>query len=163
MKPQEWAHIRKVIAQAQKASMHCSIATVDKDLQPTITPIGTLFLHDTSARGFFFDSFSEALQANLSHHPKACIQAINSSSLFWLQSLFKGQFKDFPGIRLYVEIGDLRPANEAELALVNRRIRALKRTKGSKLIWNDFKNVRDFQVYGYKWVKYPYMMPAESF
>ena len=65
---------------------------------------------------------------------KACIQAINSSRLFWLKSLFKGEFSDYPGVRLYVEIGELRPATHEELAQISQRIQSLKWTKGSQLI-----------------------------
>ena len=49
---------------AQTAAMHCSIATVDAQLQPTITPIGTLFLIE-SQTGFFFDSYAESFKENL--------------------------------------------------------------------------------------------------
>ena len=153
MNKQEWQHIGKVMNDAQKAAMHCSIATVDAQLQPTITPIGTLFLRENQS-GFFFDTYTESLQQNLPQNSKACIQAVNSSRLFWLKSLFKGQFSDYPGVRLYVEIGDLRLANAEELAQISRRIQSLKWTKGSQLIWSDFTHVRDF-----RWVKYPKMMP----
>lgn len=159
MNLQDWKHIQKIAAAAQQSSMHCSIATVDQNLQPIITPIGTLFLHEATFSGFFFDTYSEALQENLPQNPKGCIQFINSSKLFWLWTLVQGQFQDFPGVRLYAEIGDLRPATAAEMALVNQRIKALSWTKGSQLIWNDFKLVRDFNVHDYKWVKYPHMMP----
>ncbi|OTG79467.1 pyridoxamine 5'-phosphate oxidase [Acinetobacter sp. ANC 5054] len=159
MNLQDWTNIRKVVADAQRAAMHCSIATVDQQLQPTITPIGTVFLHDDQFSGFFFDRYSEALRENLVQNPKACIQAINSSKLFWLKSLIQGQFRDYPGVRLYVEIGDLRLANEAELTQAQRRIQALKWTKGSTLIWGDFHQVRDFKVHDFRWVEYPEMMP----
>ncbi|SDC25282.1 hypothetical protein SAMN05421732_104152 [Acinetobacter kookii] len=46
MKTQEWQHICKVVNDAQRAAMHCSIATVDQHMQPTICPISTLFLKD---------------------------------------------------------------------------------------------------------------------
>ncbi|MFH7766175.1 pyridoxamine 5'-phosphate oxidase family protein [Acinetobacter sp. BSP-28] len=155
---QQWLHIRKVVNDAQKAAMHCSIATVDANLQPTVTPIGTLFLRENPS-GFFFDTYTESLQQNLQQNSKACIQAVNSSRLFWLKSLFKGEFSDFPGVRLYVEIGDLRLANTEELAQISRRIQSLKWTKGSQLIWSDFSHVRDFSVHSFRWVKYPKMMP----
>lgn len=145
MNKQEWQHIGKVMNDAQKAAMHCSIATVDAQLQPTITPIGTLFLRENQS-GFFFDTYTESLQQNLPQNSKACIQAVNSSRLFWLKSLFKGQFSDYPGVQLYVEIGDLRLANAEELAQISRRIQILKWTKGSQLIWSDFTHVRDFTV-----------------
>ena len=150
MNNQKWQHICKVVNDAQKAAMHCSIATVDAQLQPTITPIGTLFLRENQS-GFFF---TESLQQNLPQNSKACIQAVNSSRLFWLKSLFKGQFSDYPGVRLYVEVGDLRLANAEELAQISRRIQILKWTKGSQFIWSDFTHVRDF-----RWVKYPNMIP----
>lgn len=54
MNLQDWKHIQKIAAAAQQSSMHCSIATVDQNLQPTITPIGTLFLHEATFSGFFF-------------------------------------------------------------------------------------------------------------
>ena len=161
MNNQKWQHIGKVMNDAQKAAMHCSIATVDAQLQPTITPIGTLFLRENQS-GFFFDTYTESLQQNLPQNSKACIQAVNSSRLFWLKSLFKGQFSDYPGVRLYVEIGDLRLANAEELAQISRRIQSLKWTKGSQLIWSDFTHVRDFTVQSFRRVKYPKMMPFKQ-
>ena len=157
----QWRRIHKVVNDAQKAAMHCSIATVDVNLQPTVSPIGTVFLRENPS-GFFFDTYTESLQQNLPQNSKACIQAINSSRLFWLKALFKGEFSDYPGVRLYVEIGDLRLANAEELAQISRRIQILKWTKGSQLIWSDFIHVRDFQVYTFKWVKYPKMMPIDQ-
>lgn len=158
MKTEEWQHIRKVVNDAQKAAMHCSIATVDTNLQPTVSPIGTLFLRENPG-GFLFDTYTESLQQNLPQNSKACIQAVNSSRLFWLKALLKGEFSDYPGVRLYVEIGDLRLANAEELTQISRRIQSLKWTKGSQLIWSDFTHVRDFQVHDFRWVKYPQMMP----
>ena len=121
MNLQEWQHIRKVVNDAQKAAMHCSIATVDAQLQPTITPIGTLFLRE-SQTGFFFDSYTESFKENFPQNNKDCIQEISSSRLFWLKSLLKGEFSDYPGGRLYVEIGELRPAMNEELTQIAKRI-----------------------------------------
>lgn len=42
----DWKNIQQVFAAAQKSSLHASIATVDPSGQPTITPIGTIFLND---------------------------------------------------------------------------------------------------------------------
>lgn len=127
-------------------------------MQPTITPIGTVFLRENQT-GFFFDSYAESFKENIPQNNKACIQAINSSRLFWLKSLVKGEFSDYPGVRLYVEIGELRPANHEELVKIAQRIQSLKWSKGSQLIWSDFTQVRDFTVHSFKWVKYTKMMP----
>lgn len=118
-------------------------------MQPTITPIGTVFLRENQT-GFFFDSYAESFKENIPQNNKACIQAINSSRLFWLKSLVKGEFSDYPGVRLYVEIGELRPANHEELVKIAQRIQSLKWSKGSQLIWSDFTQVRDFTVYSFR-------------
>ena len=126
-----------------------------------ITPIGTLFLRENQT-GFFFDTYAESFKENLPQNKKACIQAIKSSRLFWLKSLFKGEFSDYPGVRLYVEIGELHPATNEELAQITQRIQSLKWTQGSQLIWSDFTQVRDFSVHSFRWVKYPQMMPFDK-
>jgi len=140
--------------------MHCSIATVDQHLQPTITPIGTLFLHEQGYSGFFFDAYSGVLEENLTANAKACIQAVNSSRFFWLKSLLKGEFQDYPGALI---CGDWPIASSfgEESARVNAQIKALQWTKGNKKIWSDFTHVRDFKAHGYKWVQYPEMMPKQ--
>jgi len=62
----------------------------------------------------------------------------------------KGEFSDYPGVRLYVEIGELRPAMNEELTQIAKRIQILKWSKGSQLIWSDFTQVRDFTVYSFR-------------
>lgn len=42
----DWKNIQHVFSSAQKSSLHASIATVDSLGQPTITPIGRIFLND---------------------------------------------------------------------------------------------------------------------
>lgn len=54
----EWQQIRQVVADAQQAAMHCSIATVNPKGFPSITPIGTIFLNKKTSIGFFFDTYS---------------------------------------------------------------------------------------------------------
>lgn len=78
----EWHQIRQVVADAQRAAMHCSIATVNCKGFPSITPIGTIFLNKKTSAGFFFDTYSTTFSENLQHQPMACIQAVNSSKLF---------------------------------------------------------------------------------
>ena len=153
----DWKSIQQVFDAAQKASLHSSIATVDEFAQPSITPIGTIFLNDDQT-AFFFDTFTEKLTENLKHNSKACIQAINSGKWFWLSSLIQGAFKDYPGVRLYVEIGDLRPATEQEKLAVDQRTKPLQWTKGSQFIWSEFTHVRDIKISDFRWIKYPKMM-----
>ena len=152
-----WNTIKKVFAKAQKSNMHANIASVSKNGMPNIIPIGTVFLNEEGT-GFLFDSFSEQLAENLRQNNNVCISAVNSSKCFWLSSFIKGQFDDYPGVRLYAKLGELRPAKNEEKLRVNTRIQSLKWTKGSQLIWSDFTNVREFKVDDYRWIKYPSMM-----
>lgn len=153
----DWKNIQRIFKLAQKASIHASIATVDQYGQPNITPIGTVFLNDNQT-AYFFDTFTERLGENLSQNSKACIQAVNSGKLFWLSSLIQGNFSDYPGVRLYVEIGDLRPSTEQEKLAVKQRVKPLQWTKGSQLIWSEFTHVRDIKINDFRWIKYPRMM-----
>ncbi len=153
----DWNVIKRVFTKAQQSNMHTNIATVSKDGIPNITPIGTVFLNENGT-GFLFDSFSQKLAENLKQNNNVCISVVNSSKIFWLSSFIKGEFSDYPGVRLYAELGELRPATDEEKLRVNARIKSLKWTKGSKLIWSDFTQVRVFQVIDYRWVKYPSMM-----
>jgi len=152
-----WNAIKKVFAKSQRSNMHANIASVSKEGMPNITPIGTVFLNEDGT-GFLFDSFSQQLAENLKLNNNVCISAVNSSKFFWLLSFIKGQFDDYPGVRLYTKLGKLRLATDQEKLLVNTRIRSLKWTKGSKLIWSDFTHVREFKVDNYRWIQYPNMM-----
>ncbi|SLJ83444.1 pyridoxamine 5'-phosphate oxidase family protein [Psychrobacter sp. DAB_AL43B] len=152
-----WNVIKRVFAKSQRSNMHANIASVSKEGMPNITPIGTVFLNEDGT-GFLFDSFSQKLAENLKQNSNVCISAVNSSKIFWLSSFIKGQFDDYPGVRLYTKLGELRLATDQEKLLVNTRIRSLKWTKGSKLIWSDFTHVREFKVDNYRWIQYPSMM-----
>lgn len=139
-----------MVAQAQHASMHCSIASMSPEGIPNITPIGTLFLNDSSPTGFFFDTYSATLQQHLKYNAQACIQAVNSSPVFWLKLLISGQFRTYPGVRLYAEIGELHPATAEEIYQVHRSIAPLKWTRDSKLIWSDFTLVREVHIHAFR-------------
>ncbi len=76
--------------------------------------------------------------------------------------MMSGQFRTYPGVRLYAEIGELRPATAEEMHQVRRRITPLKWTRGSKLIWSDFTQIREVHIHAFRWVEYPSMMPKTS-
>lgn len=154
-----WNTIKEIFAQAQASSMHCSIASVNEHGQPHITPIGTVFLRDDQT-GYFFDSYTKQLAENVKSNSKICVMAVNASKGFWLKSMFVGKFSTIPAVRLYGEIGELRSATEEEIAAVQKRIKPLKWTKGSQLIWSNFTHVRDIKFTEARPISYPHMMPA---
>ena len=146
---QTWDEIRKLFKNAFKSSFHFSFATVDDQGNPHITPIGSLFLNKDFT-GFYLERFLSKLPKNLEKNQWVCILATNSSRGFWLKSLFKGRFTTFPAVRLYGQIGEKRSVNEEEIALFKKHIKPLRRFKGSKLLWGDFKYARDIQFDSYE-------------
>lgn len=152
-----WHAIKEIFTHAQSSSMYCSIASVNEQGQPHITPIGTVFLRDKQT-GYFFDSYTNQLAENVKTNPKVCVMAVNASKGFWLKSLLVGKFATIPAVRLYGEIGELRLATAEEIAAVQKRISALRWTKGSKLIWSNFTHVRDIQFTEVHPIRYPRMM-----
>jgi uncharacterized protein len=152
-----WPEIRRAVLRGQSSSLHCSIASIGEDGVPTVTPIGTVFLHDHPG-GFFFDRYTSTLSRNLDASSKICLMAVNSERFFWLRSLFLGRFTAPPGVRLYGAAGPLREATPAEREQIEQRVRATKWLKGSRLIWSSFTHVRDLEFTSFRPVTYPAMM-----
>src|SRR5690606_3219218 len=153
----DWIKVKTVLGQGQASSIYCSIATVNPDGTPHITPVGTVFLRDDQS-GYFFDHYAEALGENVDRNPVVCIMAANSGRLFWLRSLLKGRFVAPPGVRLYGTVGPIREATREEIEKIESRVRPSKWLKGARLLWTDFTHVRDIEFTHYKPITYPVMM-----
>jgi hypothetical protein len=137
-----WTEIRRHFNKCFKTNFHVSIASVDQEGNPTVTPIGSLFLNGNQT-GFYFEKFPSKLPANSKDHKNICILGVNSNTLFWLTALFKGKFDSFPAIKLYGQLGDKRKATEIEITRLNKRMRATKWLKGNDLLWGKMEFVRD--------------------
>jgi hypothetical protein len=137
-----WTEIRKHFNQSFRTNFFVSIASVDKDNNPTVTPIGSLFLNRDQT-GFYFEKYPTKLPEHTKNNKNICILAVNSGTLFWLKSLFKGQFKTNPAIKLYGELGERRKATEKELNRLDRRMKATKGLKGNTYLWGSMPIVRE--------------------
>lgn len=137
-----WDKIRSHFSKSFGTSLHVSIASVDKYHLPTITPIGSLFLN-TDLTGFYFEMFPTKLPNLSPANRKVCVLGVNSSKFFWFKSLFNTRFPAHPAIRLYGELGEKRKATEAEISALKRRMRATKRLKGHKYLWDQMEMVRE--------------------
>src|SRR5690554_5767249 len=60
----DWGKVKAVLEQGQASTLYCSIATVNPDGTPHITPVGTVFLGEDQ-RGYFFDHYAQALGSNI--------------------------------------------------------------------------------------------------
>ncbi|KGL58691.1 hypothetical protein [Polaribacter sp. Hel1_85] len=139
---ENWQKIRIHFSKSFGSNMHVSIASVDENHQPTITPIGSLFLNNNQT-GFYFEKFASKLNINSKMNKNICVLAVNSNKWFWFKSLFKMSFSEYPAIKLYGELGIKREATEKEYSAFQRRIRQTKRLKGSNYLWKDMGIVRE--------------------
>lgn len=139
-----WKDIKRIFNQSFTSSFHYSIASVDPQGFPHVTPIGSLMLGEPG-KAIYFEEFTAQLPVNLDHNPQVCVLAVNSNRWFWLKSLFKGQFKQYPSIRLIGKAGVKRAATSSEIARWHRRIRVTRSTKGFNLLWKNMSQVRELE------------------
>ncbi|MFV1990031.1 MAG: pyridoxamine 5'-phosphate oxidase family protein [Acidimicrobiales bacterium] len=137
-----WREIRGTFARSERSTLHSSVASINEDGSPHISPIGSVLLTDT-AKGIYFDVFAGGLSRNLERDPRLTVLAVDSSRWFWLRSLIKGQFLDHPGYRLSGTAGPRREATEDEQRRMANIVRPLRWFKGHDLLWSNFGHVRD--------------------
>jgi len=137
--------IRPLFSQA----MFCSVATVNANGIPHVTPIGSVVLKNQNS-GWFFQKFTKKIPKNTEHCEYATLMAVNSNKWFWLKSVFKGGFKTPPAMRLTVKLGDYRPATETEAKKFQKRVGMFKRSKGYQLMWSEMSDIREFEILEYK-------------
>ncbi len=138
----DWTKIRNHFRRSFGTSLHYSISSVDKDNNPTTTPIGSLFLNNDQT-GFYFERYPSNLPKNSKHNKNICVLAVNSSKWLWLKSLYKNKFSDYPAIKLYGTLGEKRQATENELRALKRRMRKTRQLQGHKYLWSNMDTVRD--------------------
>ena len=152
-----WPEIRRVVEHGQASSLYCAIASVGEGGEPTVTPVGTVFLRPDLS-GFLFDQYTSALGRNIDANGKVCLLAVNSGKAYWLRSFLMGRFVSPPGVRLYGTASQLRAASPDELGQIERRVRPTRWLKGSRLLWSSFTHVRDIKFTSFRPVSYPAMM-----
>jgi len=138
----EWENIQEHFSKSFKSSLHVSIASVDSENNPTVTPIGSLFLNDDQT-GFYFEKFPSKLPINMNSNINICVLGVNSSKWFWAKSLFNEKFSRLPAIKLYGALGKKRKASEGEIRALMRRMRSTNKLKGHKYLWGKMDLVRE--------------------
>ena len=137
-----WNKIRLHFSKSFRSNFHVSIASVDSENNPTVTPIGSLFLNK-NLTGFYFEKYPSKLPVYAKINRKICVLAVNSSTWFWIKSLIRGKFKNYPAIKLYGELGQKREATKIEITRLNKRMVTTGGMKGNTYLWGDMKLVRE--------------------
>jgi uncharacterized protein len=139
-----WNTIRMVFKESLDSFMHYSVATVNEDGSPHVTPIASLFLREDKT-GFYFDEFPIHMSRNLERNPRVCIMAVNSNPTFLQKSFLTGKYETPPAVRLMGSVGKKREATEEEIAKWQNHVKIARGTKGYDLIWKNMRTVRDIQ------------------
>jgi len=142
----DWPEIRKHFNTCFKSNFHVSVASVDTENKPTVTPIGSLFLND-DMNGFYFEKYPSKLREHAAHNKNVCILAVNSGSIFWIKSLFKEKFHEHPAIKLYGELGGRRKATDSEIHRLQRRMKATRMLKGNDYLWGKMEYIREIHFH----------------
>ena len=139
-----WDRGVAVLRQGMSTSLHCSIASINEDGSPHVTPIGSLQITGLGT-GMYFDVFNKTLARNIDRDPRVTILAVNSSKLFWLKMLAEGRFREYPGVRLVATIGQRRTSTAREQARFLQRVKRVRRLKGYRALWSEVGFARDVQ------------------
>lgn len=135
----DWPQIRHIFARP----FYASVATVDGDGHPHVTPIGSLLLHREPGRGFWFEVFTRELPRNLERETRLCAMAVDTRLTLWGRALLTGRFPTAPGVRLAGVAGPRRRPTDREADLFRRRVRLARWTRGHDLLWKNFKHGRE--------------------
>ncbi|MEM9552807.1 MAG: pyridoxamine 5'-phosphate oxidase family protein [Acidobacteriota bacterium] len=131
----DWNEIRHLFAH----SRYASIASVDAEGSPHVSPIGSLVLDREPGRGFWFEVFTRQLPRNLDAETRFCAMAVDMRLGLWARALLMGRFPSAPSVRLSGVAGVRREPTAREVELFEKRVRAVRWTRGAKLLWRDFK------------------------
>lgn len=140
----DWPAIRAHFRRCWKINFHVTIASVNAEHHPTVTPIGSLFLNEDRT-GFYFEKYPALLPQHALVNPNVCILAVNSSRWFWLVSLFRGRFNTYPAIKLYGLLGQKRSATTDEKKRLLNRMRMTRGSKGYDYLWKNMEYIRELK------------------
>lgn len=142
---EEWAMVRRIVPRTIRSSLACSIASLNEDGSPHVTPIGS-FLPTQKGTGFYFDAFNAQLSANVDRDPRVTILAVDSGVGLWAKSFLKGRFVSTPGVRLVATVGKRRRSTDEEIRRFHRIVGVTLRTRGGQQMWRSLPLARDVMI-----------------
>lgn len=143
-----WSRARQIVRAGLRSSLHCSIASVNPDGTPHVTPIGSVMLAADLGRGIYLDIFNARLARNINANPAVCVLAVDSRKRTWLRALLTGHFKTPPGMQLIGTVAPRREATDSEIRRFQRAVKPLLNTKGGRALWQHERVfVRDLSLH----------------
>jgi hypothetical protein len=134
-----WPEIRRL----SRSTLFGSFATLGPD-GPQVTPIGSVYLHPSEPRGYYHPILTARLPKALAHDQRFELLFVDSDTLPWLKALLRGRFDHLVAARLKGHaVGPRRHVTEQEAALWQKRVRAVRWTRGYDLLWKDVRFVQE--------------------
>ena len=143
---EHWNQLKPLAGKVLGSSLHFTIATINHDGTPRVTPIGSLILTDPG-EAYFFEVFTRQLSVNLDNGSPVVVLGVISSSRLWLRSLVAGHFSIPPAFRLLGTAGERRSSTPEEKARWRRKVRLLKWTRGYDIFWGNLDVVRELHFH----------------
>lgn len=140
----DWNKIKQVFEAAGASSLHFSIASVDGNGYPHVTPIGSLILRD-NCTGYYFEELPVKFPDNLKKCRHVSVLALNSDPTYWMNALSTGKFDTYPGIRLMGTVSEKREARSSEIDTWLQTVKFAEGLKGHDILWKNMKMVRDIE------------------
>lgn len=141
-KEKDLHRLRKHFNQSVSSSFHVSIASVNSDGSPWVTPIGS-FLINRNGVGLYFEMFANQLTKNLYENNRVVVMGVNSGFWYWFKSIIKGKFNNSPALRLIGKVSQPRKPTEEEIKIISKRFDSFRGTRGHKLMWSRIGNIRE--------------------
>ncbi len=130
-----WSTLRRLFSAAFVSSLHVSLASIDRDGSPMVTPLGSLLLGEPG-HAFYFELYASGLGRRLAANPQVSLLAVDSGRPLWLRALVSGHFGRIPAVRLHGEAAPAaRASTEDERARLRRRFGLLRKLPGGRLLW----------------------------
>lgn len=137
-----WTEIKALFNESFSTSFHFAVATVNSQGEANVTPVGSILLGEPG-KGIYFEKMTKGLAKSFEDNQQICVLAVNSSSWYWLKSLFGGRFNTPTAVRLFGNTGELRPATELEIARLQKRVSKQGVNQTQVISWLKTHMVRD--------------------
>ena len=147
-----WNRLKPLAGRVFGSSLHFAMATTNPDGTPHLTPIGSLILTDPGD-AYFFEVLTRQLPRNLDSGSPLAVLGVISSLRLWVPSFAAGRFEIPPAFRLLGVAGERRSSTPEERVRWQRKVRYLRWTRGSKVLWASLDAVRELHFHQLQPVK----------
>ena len=141
----QWPAIRRLAVRTRRTSLAFSIASVDQNGHPWVTPIGSLMFDRDRPRAVYFELLTQRLSTHLDQDPRVVVLGVDSGKWLWLKSFLSGRFSSPPGVRLVGKALPRRAPTNEEIQRWYRITGVGRKTRGGRMLWTTCRWAREIE------------------